>query len=112
MTVRFSHEDYERLELLAGDVPLSAYVRSQALNEAAPRRKRRSAASVADKQMLAQILGLLGQTRIANNLNQLAYHANIGSLDIDDTTKAKIAEAHHHVAMIRGALMTSLGLQA
>ncbi len=30
--------------------------------------------------MLAQLLAALGQPRVANNLNQLAYAANTGSL--------------------------------
>ena len=109
VTVRLSEEDYARLKDLADGMALSTYLRAKALGEAMPRRRRRSVSSVADKQMLAQVLGLLGQSRIANNLNQLAYHANIGSLDIDETARAQIAEAHHDVALIRAALMMALG---
>lgn len=111
VTVRLSVEDHARLKELAGNTPLSSYLRAKALGEDAPRRNPRSVASVADGQMLAQVLGLLGQSRIANNLNQLAYHANIGSLQVDDAVRSQINEAHHHVTLIRAALMMALGLK-
>ena len=62
-----------------------------------------------DQQAIAQILGLLGQSRIANNLNQLAYHANIGALVMDDETREQISEANNHVAFLRQTLIKMLG---
>ena len=111
VTVRLSIEDHARLTELAGGIPLSTYLRARALGEEAPRCNRRSVASVADRQLLAQVLGLLGESRVANNLNQLAYHANIGSLQVDEAVRSQINEAHHHVALIRAALMMALGLK-
>jgi len=80
VTVRFSRDDYKRLQEMADGASLAVYLRAMALNERLPKRKIRSGASIQDKQAIAQLLGLLGQSRIANNLNQLAYHANIGAL--------------------------------
>ncbi|WP_217351651.1 plasmid mobilization relaxosome protein MobC [Ruegeria sp. HKCCD8929] len=111
VTLRLSVEDHARLKELAGSMALATYIRAQVLGKTLPRRKPRSTASVADKQALAQILGLLGQSRIANNLNQLAYHANVGSLAIDDETKAQIHEAYDHVLLIRTVLIKALGLR-
>jgi hypothetical protein len=54
---------------------------------------------------------LLGQSRIANNLNQLAYHANIGALPIDDIIKAQITEAYGHGLFLRKTLIKALGLR-
>lgn len=110
VTVRLSVEDHARLKALADGMALSTYIRAKALNEGLPRRKARSTTSVADKKMLAQILGLLGQSRIANNLNQLAYHANVGALAMDDETLAQISEAREHVASMREILIRALGL--
>lgn len=109
VTVRFSPEDYVRLQEMADGASLSVYLRAKVLEQKLPRRKRRSVASVADKQAIAQLLGLLGQSRIANNLNQLAYHANIGALPIDDETKSQIAEAYDNVIGMRQTLMKALG---
>ncbi|TPW33111.1 MobC family plasmid mobilization relaxosome protein [Martelella alba] len=111
VTVRFSPDDYERLQELADGMALGVYIRAMALQEELPRRKPRSAASVADKAAIAQLLGLLGQSRIANNLNQLAYHANIGSLTIDDKALGRIDEAYAHVLLIRATLMRALGMR-
>lgn len=62
------------------------------------RRKKRPKSVVADRKAAAEALALLGQSRIASNLNQLAHHANIGALIIDKEEKAQIAEATAHLA--------------
>lgn len=111
VTLRLSQEDHVRLKSMADGMALATYMRAKVLGEDLPRRKRRSSASVADKQALAQILGLLGQSRIANNLNQLAYHANIGALAMDDETQAQIAEAYEHIIFMRQTLLKALGKQ-
>ncbi len=111
VTLRLSVEDHAHLKELAGGVALATFIRARALGNALPRKKPRSTASVADKQALAQILGLLGQSRISNNLNQLAYHANIGSLVVDETTQAQIEEAYDQVLLIRKTLVHALGLR-
>ena len=89
---------------------LATFIRAKVLNEQLPCKKRRSTSSLGDKQAIAQILGLLGQSRIANNLNQLAYHANVGSLVMDDDAQAQIKEAYDHVIYLRQALIKALGL--
>jgi hypothetical protein len=111
VTLRLSVEDHQRLKELANGMALSTYIRAKALGDELPRRKPRSTVSVADHQATAQILGLLGQSRIANNLNQLAYHANIGALPIDHITKAQITEAYQQVLFLRKTLIQALGLR-
>ncbi|MGI9402808.1 MAG: hypothetical protein ACR2O0_16240 [Rhizobiaceae bacterium] len=49
---------------------------------------------------MAKTLGLLGQTCVAINLNQLAKEANSRSLLLDDETTDKINEAYEHVVAI------------
>ena len=111
VTLRFSLDDYERLKQRADGVALATYIRAKALSDAVPRKGRRSGAAIVDKQALAQILGLLGQSRIANNLNQLAYHANVGSLRMDESTRAQINDAYDHVLAMRKTLIAALGLR-
>jgi hypothetical protein len=102
--LRLSTEDHKRLKEFAGGMALVTFIRAQALGNTLPRRKLRSSASVAGKRELAQILGLLVQSRIANNLNQLAYHANIGSQAVDDDTKTQINEAYNQVLRKRWSM--------
>ena len=88
---------------------LSAYIRACVFAEKTRRRKRRPKTVVDDKKAIAEALALLGQSRIASNLNQLAYHANIGILIEDEDTKAGIAEANEHLQVIRSLLIRALG---
>ncbi|MEO1721550.1 MAG: plasmid mobilization relaxosome protein MobC [Pseudomonadota bacterium] len=109
LTLRLTPEERETLETLAAGTTLSAYVRGCLFAKEAKRRKKRSRDVVADKQAAAEALSLLGQSRIASNLNQLAYHANIGVLIIGEIEKAQIADANEHLSAIRGLLMQALG---
>ncbi len=108
-TLRLTREERDRLEKLAAGMTLSAYVRACVFAEDAKLRKTRPADAMADKKAVAEVLALLGQSRIASNLNQLAHHANLGILIEDADTKAQIVEANAHLLAIRSALMQALG---
>lgn len=109
VTLRLSPEERAKLEELAAGMTLSAYIRGCLFAKETKRRKRRPKDIVGDKRAIAEALALLGQSRIASNLNQLAYHANIGALITGETEKAQIAEANAHLKAIRTALMRALG---
>lgn len=112
LVIRLTSDERTRLEELAVGLTLSAYVRACVFGAEAKRRKRRPKDAVADKKAAAGALALLGQSRIANNLNQLAYHANIGALEIGESERAKIDEAYAHVLAIRTLLVSALGKSA
>lgn len=109
VTIRLSEADHARLVEMADGMALSTYIRALALNENLSKRMRTSMSPVTDQKAIGQVLGLLGQSRIANNLNQLAYQANIGALQIDDEALAQIEEAYVHVVAMRGLLLKALG---
>ena len=109
LTLRLTPDERDRLEELAAGMTLSAYVRGVLFSEEAKRRSKRPKDTIADNKAAAEALALLGQSRIASNLNQLAYHANIGMLFWGETEKAHIAEANAHLKAIRTLLMTALG---
>lgn len=109
LTLRLTPEERTRLEELAAGMTLSAYVRACVFAEETRRRKRRPKTVVEDKKAAAEALALLGQSRIASNLNQLAHHANMGILIVGEEEKAEIAEANAHLKAIRSLLMTALG---
>ena len=111
VTLRLTPEERARLEELAQGMTLSAYIRGCLFAKEAKRRKQRPKEVVADKKAAAEALALalLGQSRIASNLNQLAYHANIGALITDEVAKAQIAEANEHLKAIRTLLTRALG---
>ncbi|MEZ5918974.1 MAG: plasmid mobilization relaxosome protein MobC [Alphaproteobacteria bacterium] len=109
-SLRLSQEERERLERDAGDMPRSAYIRSCLFDETTPR-KRRLKNPVKDHKILAQALALLGQSRIASNLNQIAKALNSGSLIISPDTEDVIREACAAIIQIRDLLMKALDMR-
>jgi len=110
-SLRLTFEQRTRLEQEAGTMGLGAYIRSQLFgaDEGAGRRTR-TRYPVKDEQALARVLGELGQSRIANNLNQLAKAANIGSLEVTLETETELQEACAAIQAIRRDLIAALGL--
>lgn len=109
VTLRLTETERQQLEELADGMTLSAYIRACLFAREERRRKRRPHSVVADRQAAAEALALLGQSRIASNLNQLAYQANIGALTIEDRERAMIGDAYAHVLSIRALLVAALG---
>ena len=73
---------------------------------------RRTGLAVEDKQALGQALALLGRSRLASNLNQLAFAANSGSLVLTTDIAALLAEALSDVRALRRLLLSALGMKA
>ena len=111
ITLRLTQEELAKLKSLSSGISLSAYIRKCLFGKDAAPRKVRARVPVKDQEALAQVLGLLGQTRIANNLNQIAYEANCGSLLLDEQTEDEIKIACAHIAWIRVKLIEALGLK-
>jgi hypothetical protein len=108
-TLRLTVAERKRLEELAAGMTLSAYVRACVFADDIRLRKQRPSDKIAEKKASAEALALLGQSRIASNLNQLAHHANLGILIVGPEEKAQIAEANEHLLAIRTLLMRDLG---
>jgi len=111
ITLRLSEEELAKLKKLSCGVSLSAYIRKCLFGKDTAPRKVRARVPVKDQEALAQVLGLLGQTHFANNLNQIAYEANCGSLLMDEETESEIKLACAHIAWIRVKLIEALGLK-
>jgi len=111
ITLRLTTEERAKLEQLAQGMTFSAYIRACIFQSNASPRKRIAKATTKDKAALGEILGLLGQSRIANNLNQLAYNANTGSLIVNEDTLQQIEEAYDHTREMRDALVQAIGLK-
>lgn len=110
-SLRLSADERARLKREAGSMPLGAYIRSRLLAGAEiPRRRLRQPAR--DDARLGQILGALGQSRIANNLNQIAHAANLGALALTPEQAANLREGCQAVRAMRNDLLRALGLEA
>lgn len=110
LSVRFTEAEKTRLKDLAGSRPLGHYIRDRALQgDSEPRATRHS--PVRDAEPLGRLLGMLGQSRLSSNLNQLAKAANQGSLPVTEETEADIRQACTDVFEMRLLLLRALGIQ-
>lgn len=110
VSVRLTPDERAQLDADAQGTSLSAHIRERLFGEDAVPRKRRNRTPTIDQAALARVLGLLGQSRIANNLNQLAKSSHVDQLEWDDRTRQKIDEAYLHVREMRDELIRALGL--
>ncbi len=108
-SIRLSFEERARLERQAGDMPLGAYVKSRVLDGAEPPRRKSPQPTIADRNALAQVLAMLGGSRLSSNLNQLARAANSGSLPVTPETGQAINQACADIAEMKALLMNALG---
>ena len=108
VTVRFTQDEHTQVKRDARGTNLSAHIRSCVLIRGGLRKNM----PAKDREAIAQILGQLGQSRIANNLNQIAHHANCGSLLLDEKTEQEINIACAHIAWMRIKLIEALGLKS
>ena len=111
-SLRLTFEQRARLEAEAVGMSLSAYIHWRLFDAASPPPRRRGKHPVKDHQALAQVLGLLGQSRLSSNLNQLARSANTGSLPVTPDTEAALMSAAADVQEIRRLLIEALNLGA
>ncbi len=110
-SLRLTFEERASLEQSAGSQPLGAYIRSKLLGGKAARRKKRTRTRkpLKDEKALSELLGKLGQSRLASNINQLAKAANSGSLPVTPETEKALQDACGDVRSMRIMLMRALG---
>lgn len=108
VSVRLSKEERERLDAEAGSLSVSSYIRHRLFEAPTPRRAYRR--PVKDDKALGEVLAALGQSRIRNNLNQLAKAVHSGSLPVTPETEAAILAACASVQQMSGQLVQALGL--
>ncbi|NQZ09420.1 MAG: plasmid mobilization relaxosome protein MobC [Algicola sp.] len=108
--IRLTPDEKAYLKHKAGSRPLGRYIRGELLGkQAAPRRHLRQPKT--DEKQVATLLAQLGASRIPNNLNQLAKHANMGTLDTSDDIEQQLQEACEAVVTMRDMLFVALGLR-
>lgn len=111
-TIRMCDEEREALKALADkvDMSMAAFIRAKVF-DGLPIKAPKSNRAI-DYEMLSKVLLLLGESRIANNLNQLAKHANMGTLNVPiSEIEEQLNEAYLSIQFMRRTLIKSLGLK-
>lgn len=112
-SLRLTEQERERLEQEAGETPLATYIKFRLFNNLPDLAKLQPGAKrpASDTQLIAKLLAALGQARLANNLNQLAKAANMGTLDMRPETEDELIAACEEVHAMRRDLIAALGLK-
>jgi len=110
-SLRLTVEERERLERTAGGMPLGAYIRERLFGVDLTPRRTHGRAPVKDHVSLGRVLAALGQSRIANNLNQIARLAHLGALPLSIETEEEVRFACRAVQDMRQHLLQALGLR-
>jgi len=103
--IRLTDDERAVLEARAGNEHVSTWARDVLLGSQAKKRRKSRKPKVSDKN-LALVMALLGDQRIASNLNQLARHANMGTLDFDDEVLEQIQDACAAMIAVRNYLLS------
>lgn len=110
-SLRLSFDEKQKLIEDAGRQSISAYIKSRLFDPDRPVKQARGLNPVKDQKALAQLLGMLGSSRIAKNLNELADAARVGALPLGDETEKAIKRACDDVRIMRRFLLAALGIR-
>lgn len=108
-SLRLSFEEKALLRAAANGVPLGAYIKAKLFDEPLEKVRRRNTSPVKDHEALGRVLGSLGQSRLSQNLNQLARASNTGSLPVSSEVEAELRQACADVKAMREELLRALG---
>ena len=109
-TIRLPNVELAYLRSKAGRRPLSAWCRDQLLGDKAEKRVELKQPRL-DDQQYASLLSALGESRLSSNVNQLAKHANMGTLDVSQDVEKQLEEAILAILAMRDALLTALEIR-
>jgi len=110
-SLRLSFDEKQKLIEDAGRQSISAYIKSRLFDPDASVKQARGLNPVKDQKALAQLLGMLGASRIAKNLDGLADAARVGALPLGDETEKAIKRACDDVRIMRRFLLAALGIR-
>lgn len=110
-TIRYSDKEYTAITQKAAVLNMkpATFIRARSLAEDIEEVQRYAVTSQEERKDIAQVLSALGASRIASNLNQIAYAINSGSLILSPDVVAQITEACDTLKWMRGALTQALG---
>ena len=108
LSLRLTDAERQQLNDQAGSMPLGSYIKSVVFADEATKYRKTPKPPVAEQQLLAEVLARLGESRTANNLNQIAKHLNQGTLVVDDDLDADLRQAVAEVVWLRTIILQAL----
>jgi hypothetical protein len=115
MSFRVTEGERAQIRKDAGKVAVSTYIRQRLLGERAVQRKplhaQKQRQPVIDHTMLAQLLGMLGQSELATSLMAPALAAQSGAMPVDEAVTEKLHNACDCAQDMRVMLITALNIK-
>ena len=108
-SIRFSWEQRDKLDELAGDQSWGGYIKWLVFSKQAAHKQ---APAIQDRKALGRLLGALGKSRISSNINQLAKAANSGSLPVNEEVTKALNNAVRSIEWMKITLIEGMGLKA
>lgn len=114
-SIRFTDKERAILAREAGTLSLAAHIRTKLFGDAVSRRRSRNPSRKpqrpsVDRQALGRVLGELGKSRLASNMNQIAKAANMGALPVTPELLSDLKNACADIRTMRAMLIGALGL--
>lgn len=110
-SLRLNADERRQLEEDAGRSSMSSYIKSCLFDPDHLTRPARGLAPVKDHEALAQVLALLGSSRLAEHLGELADQARHGVLPLDGETETRLRRACDDIQIMRRFLLAGLGIR-
>jgi hypothetical protein len=111
LSLRLNFEQRSTLVQEADGLPLSTYIKLRLFGRLKGAKDTRVHRPVKDRKELGSLLGKLGKSRIANNLQELVDAAESGSLIMDAEANDTLQKALKDIRDIRLLLIAALGLR-
>ena len=108
-SIRFTFKERQILNREAKGKPWAEHIRQRLFGDASMRQRGRR--DEANHAALGKLLGELGKSRLASNMNQIAKAANQGTLPVTPDLQDELKEACADIRMMRDALISSLGIK-
>ncbi len=109
-SIRFTEAEREQLELAAGNMALGVYIKLRLFNDLPPVPRQNSLSKV-DKEALGKVLAAFGQSKLSQNMNQIAHAANIGTLPVDQDLIDELYTACGEIKALREAVLGCIGIR-
>jgi len=108
-SIRFTHKERQILDRGANGKPWADYIRERLFEDVSMRQRGRK--DTIHHAAIGKLLGELGKSRLASNLNQIAKAANQGTLPVTPELQKDLKEACADIRMMRDALISALGIK-
>ena len=114
LSIRVTEDEKARIKQMAGDMAVGHFVRQRVLDgedEVRPKRHcKKQRQPKIDHVELARVLGMFGQSELAQGILALSLAVQAGELEVTTDVSEKITSACNEIHEIKHVLITALGI--